>query len=136
MAIHEGYSSGHCWYYRLGGRILSPEEICKEAECSGKERGYGTLIEQLDRAKEPKRSALIADAIRQWENDQRDNIQKYRDAAERVEYERRWNGPYDWDKRRMWEDPCTAVSLKHNHIFYVHSTLIRLRSMTQQMSLF
>lgn len=136
MANHQGYDSGHCWYYRLGGRIMTPEEICQEAEVSGKNWGDAGLIERLEKAGEPKRSALIAEAIQNCELNQAQDIQRYQEVTNQVEYERRWLGPYQWDEGRMWNDPCTAASLKHNHIFYNQATLIRLRSMTQQLRFF
>lgn len=116
MTEHQGYDSGHCWYYKLGGRILTPEEVCKEAE--------------------PKRSKQIIAAIEDCSHSQERNIERYIEVTKQVEYERRWLGPFVWDKERMWNEPTTAAMLKHNHIFYTHATLEKLKGLSRQMSLF
>ena len=90
MAKHRGYDSGHCWYYKQGGRILTPEEICKEAEERGQESGDRHLCDRLNKLAEPKRSKQIIAAIEECSHSQERNIERYIEVTNQVEYERRW----------------------------------------------
>lgn len=137
MADHAGYNSSHPWYYKLGGRILSPAEIAAEVEHELGTTGDFTMVEKLDQMNEPRRSNKIRKAIEQLQQSQQQNVERYHEVTEQLTYERERPGPYEWDKRRMWSDPTTAVSLKHNHIAYAHATICRLNDLVSvQLELF
>jgi hypothetical protein len=136
MLKHKGYSSGHPWYYRLGGRILSASEIRDEARG---EKGYlRDQIQKIDRLNEPKRSQAIIALRSNLERELREDLRVYIQVSRKLRYRRRWLGPYPDERRDIWDEPCTGMSLKHNHIWNGFANLDHLNRLReeQQLSLF
>lgn len=137
MAVHRGYSSEHCWYYYLGGRILRLSEIRAEAIASGY-RGYCEAeIDRIDRLPAEKRSRAIRDMRKRFEKTALEDAKRYRQVAARVRYRRHWLGPYPDEHRDMCNEPCMGLSLKHNHLFNDFAILHALDKLGEiQMELF
>lgn len=133
---HQGYDSGHCWYYRLGGKILTLTEIRKSVE-GGTYAGYlAGDIEKIANKKEPKRSQDARALRTHIEDELARDARMYVEAGNRVRYRRRWLGPYQ-DEVRLFDEPFTAISLKHNHLYNGFANLRTLDNLTnQQMELF
>lgn len=115
MNTHHGYSSGHPWYYHLGGKRLSLKEIQAEVIASGY-RGYrADDIENADQMAEPKRSETLrrlrADANRSL----REDVSRYRELARKLTAHRRASG--DEPTGGICDCVHTNIGLKHNHIY-------------------
>lgn len=121
---HEGYNSGHPWYYYLGGRRPRLKEIKAEAEASGYHGNMARDIAQADGYAEPKRShALRA----MWERACRElarDVSGYRERAR--ELVRRRGEGLDDIKEASCHDVHVNLSLKHNHLFNDFAHLARL----------
>lgn len=127
MVEHAGYDSGHPWYYKLGGRILTPDEVKALARATDSKRGDNARVAKLAQMSEPRRSKEVRAAIAQLEKAVQGHIYRYLQVSRRVQYERERPGPYTWDERRMWNEPDTATSLTHNHITYDQGTIEMLK---------
>lgn len=124
MAEHgNGYPPSHCWYYRTGGRILDPKEIKEKIDLRGPSEHHIEAAKTLDRRKEPRRSRDIKERRDALWKEIAVHVLIYMEQAKRVEYRRRWLGPWPDQDRDMWSEPFTAIMLKHNHLCYCYSEL-------------
>lgn len=132
-----GYDTGHCWYYRLGGRILKPEEIVDRARGEEAHKRFVQDYSRFDRMEEPRRSNELKAEQQAVERNMQDDIDRYLECVAEVERLRIFIGPepYDWFKQ-TYQEPYTAISLKHNHISYNAAKLRALRTFQQQGDLF
>lgn len=105
MADHQGYGSGHPWYYHLGGAVLTPKQILCDVESDGY-HGFLSDISEADRLREPKRSQ----ALRRHRESVLADLNRDLSIYRRVVRKLRLNGREDMDA-------CVAVSLKHNHLY-------------------
>lgn len=129
------HSSGHPWYYLLGGTVLTPKQI----RCAVINRGYqGYLRDDIaaaDKKAEPQRSqALKALQRRALDELQRDLNGYRRRALDLHRYRATSNVS---DSPVSCHDVHTAISLKHNHLINDFAHLITLdRLLTKQGELF
>lgn len=110
-----GYSSGHPWYYLLGGNILKPKQILKAA-IEKDYNGYrADEILRADQQVEPERS----EKLRQMKAEILDrlwvDISSYRQYAFQLRKLRRQNNQLT--DQLVCKDIHTNISLKHNHIY-------------------
>ena len=54
-----GYGAGHPWYYKLGGKVLSPKQIRQSVRHSGYQGSMRADIEAADDKSEPQRSNAL-----------------------------------------------------------------------------
>jgi hypothetical protein len=134
MAKHGGYDSSHPWYYLTGGRILTVDEIRAES-CAGCDKDR---ISKLNLMKEPRRSAEIKQLKASISDGLKRDAEIYAEQAARVEYRRRWLGPWQDQARDMWEEPNSGIGFKHNHLRYGFSQMLGLDALTveEQLTLF
>lgn len=121
---HEGYSSGHPWYYVLGGRRLRMKEIRADAEASGYHGYMARDIEQADNYVEPKRSHTLRAMRERVVKELARDVPRYRELSRRLA-RRREAGAEDLNQA-ICDDIHTNISLKHNHLFNDFAHLARL----------
>ncbi len=129
------YGTGHCWYYLLGGAVLTPKQIKAMTQASGY-LGYARdYILEADRKAEPQRSAALRALKERFEGELHRDLAGYRKSAL---YLRRYRVKNDVPT----EPTCAAgvhvaISLKHNHLVNDFAHLIWLdKLLTQQGDLF
>lgn len=135
MAKHEGYSSGHSWYYRLGGKPLFPKQIREETRASGY-RGYAESdIEAADGLTEPRRSQKLRGLQARFRADLRRDLSRYRECVRLLRAYRVAHGDAPFED--IQTDLHLAVSLKHNHLVNDFAHLIWLEDLlSRQRDLF
>ena len=112
---HQGYNSGHPWYYLLGGKRLTLKEIRQDVRASGY-RGYLERdIDAADRLPEPKRSDALRAIRKRVTKSIAQDIARYREVARKLASHRAEG--LDVEPFRGAADIHTAISLKHNHIY-------------------
>lgn len=133
-----GYNSGHPWYYRLGGEILTVEQIKTKASDGRTIPHFVQMYyAKLDMMEEPKRSASIQQEIDALERGLRKDVARYLECVTEINRLRTVCGPepYDWIKQ-TYNEPTTSISLKHNHISYCAAKITALKSLKRQGDLF
>lgn len=132
-----GYDTGHCWYYRLGGKILSVSEIIEAARGKEAHAHFVQSFSKLDRMEEPQRSEEIRKRIEIIEKSMKSDAEIYQGCVDEINRLRTVFGPepYDWFKE-TYNEPTTAIMLKHNHISYAAGQIRALRSLQKQGDLF
>ncbi len=124
MAKHLGYSSGHPWYYHLGGRPLFPKQIREETRAGGY-RGYAQDdIADADRLAEPKRSQSLRAFQAQFTDDLRRDLSRYRQCVRNLRLYRMKHAGDALEP--VCDGVHVAVSLKHNHLVNDFAHLIWL----------
>jgi hypothetical protein len=138
FAPHGGsYDSGHPWYYKLGGRILTPEEIIDQARNDLAKRHFVQQYAKFDRMDEPRRSIEIAETIKSIEYVMQAYIARYLECVAEIKTLRTVFGPWPFDQvKETYNEPNTAISLRHNHISYAAAQIKALRSFQTQGDLF
>lgn len=127
MAMHMGYSSGHSWYYHLGGKPLSPKEIRAEVLASDY-RGYAREdIEAADRLAEPKRSQKLRALQERFRDDLRRDLSRYRQCVRALRLYRAKHA--DEAVEPVCDGVHVAISLKHNHLVDDFAHLIWLEDL-------
>ncbi|WP_026480544.1 hypothetical protein [Ahrensia sp. 13_GOM-1096m] len=108
------YSTGHPWYYLLGGRVLTLKQI-REATRYSQYQGYmRDDIAGMDKLPEPRRSAKLRTLRVKIIADLRNDISGHRKRA--LELHRyRMNHPVP-SQPTSSADIHTNISLKHNHL--------------------
>lgn len=110
-----GYSSGHPWYYLLGGDILKPRQILK-AVIEENYKGYkADKILDADQKEEPIRSEQLRQMKAEILNELWDDISSYRQYAFQLRKLRSQNNAAT--EQFVCQDIHTNISLKHNHIY-------------------
>lgn len=115
-----GYTPGHPWYYRLGGRPLTPKQIIAEVK---HERYRGYLREEIALAEsrcEPRRSQELRQLRKQTLERLRFDLSGYRRAVRTM----RSYAPGDYYP--ICSDPFLSVGLKHSHLFNDFAHLVWL----------
>lgn len=105
----EDYGEGHCWYYRLGGKVLGPKSILKQVERENY-LGYRTDIADAENQPEPRRSATLKRIKDDVRKDLKSDIARYRHLASELRKTRA-----DEDQQRFL-DHCLNISIKYCHI--------------------
>jgi hypothetical protein len=124
MSNANTYSTGHPWYYVLGGKILSLKEIWQEVD-TATYKGY--LEAEIDKAsgntrklQEMKTKAIVR---------VKEDISRYRQCALELHRYRKAL-PKDWHPE--CDDIHTAMGLKRNHIFNEFANLKQINELLQQ----
>ncbi len=127
MVTHMGYSSGHSWYYHLGGKPLSPKQIRAEVHASDY-RGYAAAdIVAADRLAEPKRSQRLRAFQARFQDDLRRDLSRYRQCVRAL---RLYRAAHDGRAiERVCDGVHVAISLKHNHLVNDFAHLIWLEDL-------
>lgn len=118
------YSSGHSWYYLLGGAVLSPKQIREETRQS-RYRGYAKDdIFAADNKPEPQRSAALRQLRATFEVKLKEDMAIYRNRVLAMHRHRKDHGAPQ--NPSCSEDVHMAVMLKHNHLVngFAHLVLI------------
>ena len=110
-----GYSAGHPWYYKLGGKRLSLKEIRADVIATGYQ-GYRArdIIEADDKA-EPKRSQTLRAMRAEAVSALREDVSRYRELARELAARRK--AGTDEIETAICSCIHTAIGLKHNHIY-------------------
>jgi len=109
------YSSGHPWYYILGGKILSPRCILQDAVAYDY-KGYARDdIAAIDKKSEPARSEELRKLKAKFYADYKQDLSRYRQLAFQLHQERK--AGLDASENHVCRDIHTNISLKHNHLF-------------------
>ncbi len=119
-----GYSPGHCWYYKLGGQIPYPKQICAAVKISGY-RGYAEeRIAAADQKPEPLRSEALRQLRDKFLFNLKADLAIYRRRALELSILRKRGGEICLDGSAR--DIDTSMSLKHNHLYNGFAHLIWL----------
>ena len=110
-----GYSPGHSWFYKLGGKPLYPKQIRDDVIASGY-RGYDEAdIKAMAQRPEPKRSNSLRRHRKRIIQDLSEDLARYREVVRELHARRR--AGVDVDDHPICSCPHVAVSLKHNHVY-------------------
>ena len=109
MDSEKTYSTGHPWYYVLGGKILSLKEILKEVN-EAPNKGY--LETEIDKASgnNAKLQELKTKALSRLSDD----ISRYRQCALELH---RYRKTLPENYKPICKEIHTSMGLKRNHIF-------------------
>ncbi len=111
---HRGYGAGHCWYYLLGGAVLSPKQIKANTERSSFEGYAADDIGAADMLAEPKRSSELRALKAKVEAELRRDLSRYRQCALALN---KYRATHDTPANpKSAEGVHVAISLKHNHL--------------------
>ncbi|MEZ5938376.1 MAG: hypothetical protein R3C52_09155 [Hyphomonadaceae bacterium] len=135
MTKHFEYSSGHPWYYVLGGAVLFPRQIVNDVHNRGY-RGYAASdIVAADALSEPKRSRMLRDYREKFRDDLKRDLSRYRQCANAL---RSWREHHALNHNDPeCADVHTNISLKHNHLYNDFAHLIWLEELlSRQRDLF
>lgn len=121
---HEGYNSGHPWYYYLGGKRPTLKEIKEDAETSTYGGYMATDIAQADNYTEPKRSQALRAIRERVRKELARDVSGYRTCARALA--RRRDAGLDLVKEESCNDVHVNMSLKHSHLFNDFAHLARL----------
>lgn len=110
---HEGYSVGHCWYYRLGGDILKPKAIRDYVVAAGYSGYMAEDINAADRMDEPARSAKLRAMRAKFADEITFDLRRYRAVASEIRRLRRAGIIADVGIANC---PYLALSLKFAHL--------------------
>ena len=122
MAQHHGYSSGHPWYYVLGGEVLRPKQILADCRLSDYKGCSAAEIERADRLAEPGRSDTLRQLQQSHLTQLKSDLSRYRECVRALR-------TYHEDGRPPapeCHDIHVALSLKHNHLVNDFAHLIFL----------
>lgn len=121
---HCGYSTGHPWYYLLGGAVLSPKQIKEKVKRSGY-GGYLTdYIAAADRKPEPQRSQALRRLRARAVDELKRDMSGYRRRALDLHRYRAANSLPE--RPTCCADIHTNISLKHNHLVNDFAHLITI----------
>jgi len=126
---HEGYSVGHCWYYRLGGAILKPKAIRDHIIAKGFTGYMAEDIEAADRMDEPSRSAKLRAMKSSVTDEIRADLSRYREIAAKIRRFRRAGIIADMGVTNC---PYLALSLKFAHLCNGFAHLNRIEDLLAQ----
>jgi hypothetical protein len=111
---HGGYGSGHPWYYKLGGKVLSPKQIKQSVRHSGYLGYMCADIEAADDKSEPQRSNALRAIKTKVLDDLVADLSGYRARARELAALRKVS---DQPSEPSCADLHMSISLKHNHLF-------------------
>lgn len=110
------YSTGHPWYYKLGGAVLKPKQIIIKVKENGY-RGYmREEIQKADNKPEPQRSESLRKIRDQVFESCQNNLSIYRKVVCDLHRDRKENGIIQNDGNAS-NDIHMSMSLKHNHLY-------------------
>ncbi len=128
------YNAGHPWYYKLGGRVLTPKEILTTVKLSGYQGYLVDDIVRIDKKSEPERSKALREIKGKCVKDLWRDISCYRNLAYQLRFERELCGIDDLSASS--NQLHTSMSLKHNHIYNDLAHLNFLDDLQKQYELF
>jgi len=113
--VSVGYSPGHCWYYKLGGKVLYPKQIFESVKTS-KYRGYAEDdICIANQKSEPQRSEALRQMRCYHLTKLRSDLTIYRRYALQLSVIRKNHGRVCLAESAR--DVDMSMSLKHNHLY-------------------
>lgn len=123
------YSTGHPWYYVLGGKVLSLKEILKEVN-EALYKGY--LETEIDKA--AGNNAKLLELRTKIQSRLKDDISRYRQCALELH---RYRKTLPENYKPACKDIHTSMGLKRNHIFNELANLKHIEELlSQQPTLF
>lgn len=129
------YGAGHCWYYKLGGKALTPKQILADVKKSGYQGYMQDDFEKLNKKAEPMRSAGIRKLTLKVKESLKHNMAQYRKYARELADLRKHPSLLDQDP--ICSDVDMNMSLKHNHIYNDFAHLVYLETIkSKQLDLF
>jgi len=132
---YTAYSSGHPWYYVLGGPILMPSDIRKKVKMKGYAGYLESDIEKAANRSEPQRSQELAEIKKSALASMKRNLSEYRHLVRELR-EHRQAHP-ERQKQPICDAIDTSMSLKHNHLYNDFAHLLFLETKTSnQLDLF
>ena len=124
MLNSDNYSSGHPWYYKLGGEVKPPKLIMIEVRLRGYKGHMADDIEDADCKPEPKRSELLRQIRKKVMNDLKRDISQYREVARELHMHRK---TYPFGSKKECSDGIHgSAALKYNHLSNDFAHLILL----------
>ncbi|MEO9804791.1 MAG: hypothetical protein ABJF04_16160 [Reichenbachiella sp.] len=121
------YSSGHPWYYVLGGRVLSIKEIWLDVRSSGC-KGYREEEIAKSLGNDAKLRSIKENVLTTLNKD----INRYRQYAFELHQYRKQASKNE----PICDDVHVSISLKRNHIYNDLAHLDYIDKLTPQLSLF
>ena len=123
-ATTNNYSSGHPWYYKLGGTILKPGQIIERVKAAGYQGYMADDLQAADNKTEPQRSEALRKIKQKVISDYRSDMSCYRELACQLRAIRQQEGQIS--EGAGCSDLHTSISLKHNHLYNDFAHLIRI----------
>ncbi len=120
-----GYQPGHPWYYKLGGKVLSPKQILATVKSSDYQGYRADDIRQADNKSEPQRSGVLRKLREETLKSLTSDLSCYRIfTCELREY--RALDETGLGDHAICSDIHTSMSLKHNHLYndFAHLNMI------------
>lgn len=115
MNTHQGYNSGHPWYYHLGGKRLTLKEIREDVKASGYQGYRADDIHAADAMPEPRRSERLRALRAEAKQSLAEDVSRYRELARKLTAYRRETSGQSIDG--VSDCVHTDIGLKHNHIY-------------------
>ncbi len=110
-----GYQPGHPWYYKLGGKVLSPKQILATVKSSDYQGYRADDIWQADNKPEPQRSGVLRKLREETLKSLTSDLSSYRTFTNELR-EYRTLDESELGDQAICSDIHTSMSLKHNHL--------------------
>lgn len=120
------YNAGHPWFYKLGGKALTPKQILKNVISSGYQGYMQDDIQKINKKAEPMRSAAIHKLKIKIKQELHKDLSQYRKYARELAHFRKH--PELLQTQPICDDIHMSMSLKHNHIYNDFGHLVYLES--------
>jgi len=120
-AIDMSYSSGHPWYYVLGGEILFPSQIKASVDLESYSEIMVEDILKAAKMAEPVRSERLRAIRVGLRAGVHSNLNRYRECVRELKILR---DDTSCNAEPKFEDIHQSMSLKHNHIYNDYAQLM------------
>ncbi|ATG43639.1 hypothetical protein [Phaeobacter piscinae] len=127
---YQDYSTGHPWYYFLGGKVLTPKQILEATRQSGYQGYCRDEIAKAAALCEPQRSAKLRAIKSEAMQGVRDDLTRYRQLA--LTLHRHGRQRPALDRVTACDDIHTNISLKHNHLVNGFAHLLTIDHLLSQ----
>lgn len=132
--INMGYSSGHPWYYVLGGNALYPSEIKASVDLGTYPELMVEDVLKASQMAEPIRSERLRALRLKFRQALLNDLNRYLECVRELRVLRRKTLT---DEKPFCEDIHQSMSFKHNHIYNDYAQLMICENcLAQQADLF